>query len=73
MNDRGTPHSEAYPLAQRQAHAEQHLLVASASGWLDKTSCSQIARTYGVAHLIADLKAAKAKLFPEFACNGDGK
>lgn len=67
-----TPHL-AYTLAQRQAHAEQALLLASAGGWLDKTSCSQIARTYGVTHLVGDLKRIKGKMFPELALNGDGK
>lgn len=62
---------QAYPREQREAHAESHLLVAAAAGFLGQTSCTQIARTYGVADLIPDLKAMKAKLFPEFACGGD--
>jgi hypothetical protein len=63
----------AYPLSQRQAHAEQHLLTASAAGFLHITSCTHLARTYGVSHIIPELKAMKARLFPEFACNGDDK
>jgi hypothetical protein len=66
------PPAQAYPLAQRQAHAEQHLLIASSGGWLDKTSCSQIARTYGIPDLVTALKQMKRGLFPEFVC-GDGK
>jgi hypothetical protein len=62
---------DAYPPSQRQAHAEQHILAASAAGFLDCTSCTQIARTYGVPQLIPDLKALKRGLFPEFLCGGD--
>ena len=61
----------AYPRSQRRAHAEQHLLIAASAGWLADTSCSHIANTYGVVDLIAELKAMKRGLFPEFACGGD--
>jgi hypothetical protein len=64
--------AEAYPQAQRRAHAEQHLLICAERGWLSVTSCSHIARTYGVSDIITDLRALKKSLFPEFAC-GDGK
>lgn len=64
---------KAYPLAQRCAHAEQHLTIAAACGWLAETSCSHIARTYDVPHFVDHLRALKKSLFPEFACSGDGK
>jgi hypothetical protein len=70
--DRPAPPAIAYSLAQRELHAEQHLLTASAAGFLDKTSCSRIAETYGVKHLISELKRMKGKMFPEFACNSEG-
>jgi hypothetical protein len=70
--DRGVSPEKAYPLKQRELHAEQHLLTASAAGFLDKTSCSRIAETYGVKHLISELKRMKGKMFPEFACNSEG-
>lgn len=62
-----------YTIPQREGHAEQAILLAAAGGWLDKTSCTQIAHTYGVVHMIADLKKLKGQLFPEFAMNGEGK
>ena len=65
--------SAAYSRAQREAHAEQCLLWAAAGNWLSTTSCSHIARTYGVPHLLTQLKEMKRMLFPEFDCNGEGK
>jgi hypothetical protein len=67
-----TPHL-SYTLEQRIGHAEQAILFASAGSWLDQTSCTHIARTYGISHLTVDLKRLKGSLFPEFALNGDGK
>ena len=68
-----TDPSIAYSRAQREAHATQHLLTMSALGWLNQTSCTHIARTYGVSDLLGNLKRLKGALFPEFICNGEGK
>jgi hypothetical protein len=38
----------AYPLSQRQAHAEQAILWAAAGGWLASTSCTHICKSYGI-------------------------
>jgi hypothetical protein len=62
-----------YTQQQRLAHAEQHLLVAASLGFLAETSCTHIARTYGISSCVQMLKAQKARLFPEFLSNGDGK
>jgi hypothetical protein len=68
-----TDPSIAYSRAQREAHAEQCILWAAAGSWLPLTSCTKIAETYGVPHIIAQLKDMKRGLFPEFICNGESK
>jgi hypothetical protein len=68
-----TDPSIAYSRAQREAHATQHLLTMSALGWLNQTSCTRIAETYGVTDLIGDLKRLKGSLFPEFLSNGESR
>jgi hypothetical protein len=61
----------AYPLSQRQAHAEQAILWAAAGGWLASTSCTHICKSYGIPQFTADLKRMKGSLFPEFLSNGE--
>jgi hypothetical protein len=59
----------AYPLSQRQAHAEQAILCAAAGGFAS-TSCN-ICKSYGIPQFTADLKRMKGGLFPEFLSNGE--
>lgn len=63
----------SYTRSQRRAHAEQAIVVAAGGGWLAQTSCTHICNTYGCRDFTAELKTMKAKLFPEFAINGEGK
>jgi hypothetical protein len=66
-------HAEAYPLSQREAHAEQAVAFAAAGQWLDNTSCWHICRTYNVPHLLSDLKALRAKFRTELSMVGGDK
>lgn len=64
--------ADAYPQAQRRAHAEQHILAAAECGFLEQTSCWQICRTYQV-NIIDDLKALRAKFRNELSFQGSDK
>lgn len=63
----------AYPLEQRQAYAEQHILLASSCGFLDQTSCWRICQTYNVPHFIDHLKELRARLRTELSFSGGDK
>jgi hypothetical protein len=52
--------TDAYPISQREAHAEQAILYAASGKWLDLTSCWHICRTYGVPHFTDRLKEMRA-------------
>lgn len=65
---------KAYPLAQRRAHAEQHILLMAAAGHLEVTQSRHIAATYGLPEsAIPELKAIKAKHRNELSFGGEGK
>lgn len=60
-----------YTIQQREAHAEQAILLAAAGGWLPITSCTAICRTYGCPDFATELKRRKGQLFPEFLSNAE--
>jgi hypothetical protein len=69
--DRCIPHHEAYPLIQRRAHAEQHVILAAELGFLETTQSHHIARTYGLPDsFINQLKVLKARFRNELSFGG---
>ena len=74
-NERGLPLDQAYPLAQREAHAEQHIMVMAGISLRDmeRTVSAKVAQTYGVPHMVGRLKALKAKFRNELSIPGEGK
>ena len=67
------PPAEAYSLAQREAHAEQHILAMAAINIreLERTVSAHVAATYGVPHMVSRLKALKATFRNELSTGGD--
>lgn len=67
-------HAQAYPLQQRLAHAEQHIVTMAAINELETTQSRHVAATYGLpASAILELKALKARFRNELSFSGEGK
>jgi hypothetical protein len=73
--ERGKDPSIAYPLKQREADAESHILAMAAVGihHMERTISWRVAQTYGVPHLVDHLKALKSKFRNELSFSGEGK
>lgn len=66
--------SIAYPIAQREMHAEQHILISAAQGWLETTQSAHVARTYGLPpSFVQTIKSWKAKHRNELSFAGGDK
>ena len=66
---------EAYTLAQREAHAEQHIIIMAGLSLRDmeRTVSAKVAVTYGVPHMVERLKALKAQFRNELSIPGEGQ
>ena len=62
----------SYTLAQREAHAESHILIMAGLGEMEKTISWRVCQTYGVPHLVDHIKAIKSRLRNELSF-GEGK
>lgn len=74
MNESGTHPSIAYPQAQREMHAEQHILICASRGsvWLENTISREVVKTYGLPESFIDtLKALKARFRNELSFGGE--
>lgn len=66
--------ARAYPLAQRRAHAEQHVTIMASLNKLEVTQSRHIVRTYGLPeNFVESLKQLKAKFRNELSFSGEGK
>lgn len=62
----------SYTREQREAHAEQFIMLAAAGGFLETTISREVARTYGLPDsFIPTLKALKAKFRNELSFGGE--
>jgi hypothetical protein len=68
--DRPILPEQAYPLSQRRAHAEQHILAMHSIGELETPKSAEVARTYGIPDFTEELKAMKAKFRNELSFSG---
>lgn len=66
---------EAYPLAQREAHAEQHIIIMAGMSLRDmeRTVSAKVAVTYGVPHMVERLKVLKAQFRNELSIPGEAQ
>jgi hypothetical protein len=64
-----------YTLAQREAHAEQHILVLAGLSVqrMEQAKSAHVAATYGVPHMVNRLKGMKARFRNELSISGEGK
>jgi hypothetical protein len=66
--------ARAYPLSQRRAHADSHIMTMAAIGQLETTQSRHIVRTYGLPESVIDeLKALKAQFRNELSFSGGDK
>jgi hypothetical protein len=72
-HDRGIPPAQAYPLSQREAHAEQHIAILAALSLqkMEQAKSALVAATYGVPHMVERLKAIKAAFRNELSSGGE--